>query len=918
MEVKKTLLMPKTDFEMRGNLPTKEPRILAHWEEIDLYNLMLENNKGKEEYMLHDGPPYANGNMHCGHMLNKLLKDFIVRLKTMEGYYTPFIPGWDTHGLPIENVITKKGINRKTTPLHEFRKYCEEYAKQQVANQMAQIKRLGSMGDFEHRYMTLTHDYEAKQLEVFKDMALKGLIFKGLKPVYWSPSSESALAEAEIEYADVKSHAIYVAFKVMDGKGLLDNDTSFIIWTTTPWTMPANLAICLNPEYTYGVFKTNKGKFVFLKEFKDSLAKELGFEYCELEKEFVGKELEFIKCKHPLYDRESIIILGDHVTNDAGTGCVHTAPGHGEDDFIVGKKYGLEPLCPVDSKGFMMESAGKELAGMFYEDANEKVLQMLTDANALLKDSPIVHSYPHDWRTKKPLIFRATPQWFCSIEPIKEQLLNEIKKVKWTPTWGKVRISNMIKDRGDWCISRQRAWGVPLPIFYAEDDTPIMEEKVFDHVIELVKEHGSNIWFEREAKDLLPDGYTNPHSPHGIFKKETDIMDVWFDSGSSSISVLKNRNLKFPADLYLEGSDQYRGWFNSSLIISTAVNGVAPYKQVVTHGFILDPQGEKMSKSKGNGVDPMKLMNVYGADVLRLWAASIDYQSDVRIGEPIIKQVSESYRKIRNTFKFLLGNLSNGEESKFDYSKDKQTKFELVDSFILTKLENVKNAFIKAMDNFDFAGAVMLITNFMSSDLSSFYLDLTKDILYCENKKSIRRLQVQTVIYECVETLNRLLTPILPFTMEEVYNNIPCTHKQSVQLESYPTESHKYDEKLLKEYELISRLRSDVLKALEEARGNGLIGSSQEAAVTLHIKDQEVLKTFNKMSKVEKQRLFIVSSVEESVDVLLDDAKDLETAQVRVKKHQGIKCDRCWNYVDDIVEVEETHLCHRCHNAIEE
>lgn len=918
MEVKKTLLMPKTDFEMRGNLPTKEPRILAHWEEIDLYNLMLENNKGKEEYMLHDGPPYANGNMHCGHMLNKLLKDFIVRLKTMEGYYTPFIPGWDTHGLPIENVITKKGINRKTTPLHEFRKYCEEYAKQQVANQMAQIKRLGSMGDFEHRYMTLTHDYEAKQLEVFKDMALKGLIFKGLKPVYWSPSSESALAEAEIEYADVKSHAIYVAFKVMDGKGLLDNDTSFIIWTTTPWTMPANLAICLNPEYTYGVFKTNKGKFVFLKEFKDNLAQELGFEYCELEKEFVGKELEFIKCKHPLYDRESIIILGDHVTNDAGTGCVHTAPGHGEDDFIVGKKYGLEPLCPVDSKGFMMESAGKELAGMFYEDANEKVLQMLADANALLKDSPIVHSYPHDWRTKKPLIFRATPQWFCSIEPIKEQLLSEIKKVKWTPTWGEVRISNMIKDRGDWCISRQRAWGVPLPIFYAEDDTPIMEEKVFDHVIELVKEYGSNIWFEREAKDLLPDGYTNPHSPHGIFKKETDIMDVWFDSGSSSISVLKNRNLKFPADLYLEGSDQYRGWFNSSLIISTAVNGVAPYKQVVTHGFILDPQGEKMSKSKGNGVDPMKLMNVYGADVLRLWAASIDYQSDVRIGEPIIKQVSESYRKIRNTFKFLLGNLSNGEESKFDYSKDTQTKFELVDSFILAKLENVKNAFIKAMDNFDFAGAVMLITNFMSSDLSSFYLDLTKDILYCENKKSPRRLQVQTVIYECVETLNRLLTPILPFTMEEVYNNIPCTHKQSVQLESYPIESHKYDEKLLKEYELISRLRSDVLKALEEARGNGLIGSSQEAAVTLHIKDQEVLKTFNMMSKVEKQRLFIVSSVEESDDVLLDDAKDLETAQVRVNKHQGIKCDRCWNYVDDIVEVEETHLCHRCHHAVEE
>ena len=576
MEVKKTLLMPRTNFEMRGNLPTKEPRILENWSSIDLYQKMLEKNKGKDEYMLHDGPPYANGDMHCGHMLNKLLKDFIVRLKTMEGYYTPFIPGWDTHGLPIENVITKKGINRKTTPLAEFRKYCEKYAHEQVERQMAQIKRLGVMGDFDHRYMTLTHDYEAKQLEVFKDMALKGYIFKGLKPVYWSPSSESALAEAEIEYADVKSHAIYVAFRVKDGKGLLDNDTSFIIWTTTPWTMPANLAICLNPEFTYGVFETNKGKFVFLKEFEEHLKEELGFETIKLIKEFKGKDLEYITCKHPLYDRDSIIILGDHVTNDAGTGCVHTAPGHGEDDFIVGKKYGLEPLCPVDSKGFMMESAGKELEGMFYEDANEKVLEMLTNVGALLKDSPIVHSYPHDWRTKKPLIFRATPQWFCSIEPIKEKILEEIKGVKWKPTWGEVRISNMIKDRGDWCISRQRAWGVPLPIFYAEDETPIIDEKVFDHVIELVREHGSNIWFEKEAKDLLPEGYTNPHSPNGLFTKETDIMDVWFDSGSSSVAVLKGRGLKFPADLYLEGSDQYRGWFNSSLIISTAVNGVAP------------------------------------------------------------------------------------------------------------------------------------------------------------------------------------------------------------------------------------------------------------------------------------------------------------------------------------------------------
>ena len=915
MEVKKTLLMPRTNFEMRGNLPTKEPRILENWSSIDLYQKMLEKNKGKDEYMLHDGPPYANGDMHCGHMLNKLLKDFIVRLKTMEGYYTPFIPGWDTHGLPIENVITKKGINRKTTPLAEFRKCCEKYAHEQVERQMAQIKRLGVMGDFDHRYMTLTHDYEAKQLEVFKDMALKGYIFKGLKPVYWSPSSESALAEAEIEYADVKSHAIYVAFKVKDGKGLLDNDTSFIIWTTTPWTMPANLAICLNPEFTYGVFETNKGKFVFLKEFEEHLKEELGFETIKLIKEFKGKDLEYITCKHPLYDRDSIIILGDHVTNDAGTGCVHTAPGHGEDDFIVGKKYGLEPLCPVDSKGFMMESAGKELEGMFYEDANEKVLEMLTNVGALLKDSPIVHSYPHDWRTKKPLIFRATPQWFCSIEPIKEKILEEIKGVKWKPTWGEVRISNMIKDRGDWCISRQRAWGVPLPIFYAEDETPIIDEKVFDHVIELVREHGSNIWFEKEAKDLLPEGYTNPHSPNGLFTKETDIMDVWFDSGSSSVAVLKGRGLKFPADLYLEGSDQYRGWFNSSLIISTAVNGVAPYKQVVTHGFILDPQGEKMSKSKGNGVDPMKLMNVYGADVLRLWAASIDYTSDVRIGEPIIKQVSESYRKIRNTFKFLLGNLSNGENAPFDINKDKVDTFERVDLYILTKLEVVKNNVIKYMDEFDFASAVMAITNFMSSDLSSFYLDLTKDILYCENQKSLRRLQVQNVIYKAVNTLNRLLTPILPFTMDEVYINIPGHEKESVQLEDYPTISHEYDESLLKEYALISKLRSEVLKVLETKRQEGVIGSAQEASVMLNIKDEATKEAFNKFSKVEQERLFIVSKVE-LVDEKL--ANDMELSSIDVKENNGHKCERCWNYVDHVTEVDGVHLCDRCLDVIKE
>lgn len=914
MEVKKTLLMPKTDFEMRGNLPTKEPKILEKWESIDLYHLMLDKNKGNEQYMLHDGPPYANGNMHCGHMLNRLLKDFIVRYKTMQGYYTPFIPGWDTHGLPIENVITKKGINRKTTPLAEFRKKCEEFAHEQVKLQMEQIKRLGVQADYDNRYMTLQHEYEAEQLKVFANMALKGFIFKGLKPVYWSPSSESALAEAEIEYADVKSHAIYVAFKVVDGKDILTSDDSFVIWTTTPWTIPANLAICVNPDKEYGLYETEKGRFVFMKNLIPMVQKDLEFEKMELVKSFKGSELEYMTAQHPLYDRTSLVILGDHVTDDAGTGSVHTAPGHGEDDFIVGKKYNLEPLCPVDSKGYMMKEAGPDLEGMFYEAANDKVLEKLQACGALLKDTTIVHSYPHDWRTKKPLIFRATPQWFCSIESIKEKLLNEVAKVEWTPSWGEVRIHNMIKDRGDWCISRQRAWGVPIPIFYAEDDTPIIDEEVFNHVIKLVEKHGSNVWFEREAKDLLPDGFTHPGSPNGIFKKETDIMDVWFDSGSSSAGVLKRRGLKFPADLYLEGADQYRGWFNSSLIISTAVFNQAPYKRVVTHGFVLDQNGEKMSKSKKNGIDPLKMINIYGADVMRLWAATIDYQADVRIGESIIKQVSDTYRKIRNTFKFLLGNLNNGEgKPRFDIKTDKVEEFEIIDKYILAKLESVKNEVIDEMDNVDFAGAISAIMNFMSFDLSSFYLDITKDILYCEPLTSMRRRQVQNVIYQCAKTLCLLLTPILPFTMEEVYTNLGDNEAQSVQLLDYPQTSYSYETRLLDEYQDILKIRSDVLKALELNRAKGVIGSAQEAEILICFKENDFKDLFLKLSKVEQERLFIVSSVKVVED---EQENNLEVCSVSVIKSNKEKCERCWNYVDETKEIDGVHLCHRCEEAL--
>ena len=627
MDFKETLLMPKTGFEMRGNLPTKEPKFQQRWKNEDVYNKMLEKRKDAKPFILHDGPPYANGDIHLGHALNKILKDVIVRSKFMEGYKTPYIPGWDTHGLPIETAIQKLGHNRKEMAIADFRKLCYDYALKQVDNQREGFLRLGVVGDYDHPYITLTKDFEKRQIEVFAKMAMDGLIYKGLKPVYWSPSSESALAEAEVEYHDVKSPTIFVKFNVLDGKGILTKDDAFVIWTTTPWTIPANLAICLNERMEYALVKSEKGNLIVLKELVDKLWEKFGLQEKEILKTFKGRELEMITTQHPLYDRESLVILGDHVTADAGTGCVHTAPGFGADDFFVGMKYGLPAYCNVDEKGNMTQEAGEWLAGQYVEDANKTVTQRLDECGALLKLEFITHSYPHDWRTKKPIIYRATTQWFASVDKIRQLLLDEIDRIDWIPSWGQQRMHNMISDRGDWCISRQRAWGVPIPILYTEDDMPIMDEEVFAHIAYLIGEYGSNVWFEREAKDLLPEGYTNPASPNGIFRKETDTMDVWFDSGSSHTGAMKERGLGYPADLYFEGSDQYRGWFNSSLIVGTAVHGKAPYKQVLSHGFVMDGKGVKMSKSQWNAVAPGEITKKFGADILRLWAASVDYQA---------------------------------------------------------------------------------------------------------------------------------------------------------------------------------------------------------------------------------------------------------------------------------------------------
>ena len=915
MELKDTLLMMETNFEMRGNLNIKEPLLVKKWADEKVYNKMNEDQP-LGEYMLHDGPPYANGAMHCGHMLNRILKDFVVRYKNMCGYKTPFVFGWDTHGLPIENMVTKSGVNRKTTPIFEFREKCKEYALSQVERQKSDIRRLGCLGDYDSPYLTLLPEFEAREIHVFSEMALKGLIYKGLKPVYWSPSSESALAEAEIEYHDVKAYTIYVSFDTVDGKNVVPNDTKFIIWTTTPWTLPANLAICAHPQFIYGLFKTDKGNFVFLSELKDTLTEKLGFTSCELVKEIKGSELEGILVKHPFYDRTSMLILGDYVTAETGTGLVHIAPGHGEDDFNVCLKYGIKPYCPVDEHGKLTSDAGERLAGLFYEDANLEVLKILEENNCLLKEEDIVHSYPHDWRTHKPVIFRATPQWFCSIEPIRDQLIEEIKKVNWTPKWGETRMVNMIKDRADWCISRQRAWGVPIPIIYCEDNTPIIDKDVFDHIEKLIRENGSNIWYKLSEKELLPEGYTNSHSPNGIFRKEKDIMDVWFDSGSSWNGVLNERGLKYPADLYLEGSDQYRGWFNSSLILSLAVNGKAPYKNVVSHGFVMDEHWEKMSKSKGNGIDPLKIINIYGSDVCRLWASLVDYQQDARISESIVKTISEQYRKIRNTLRFLLGNLNNGSVNDSFKEEDKVDTFEKIDLYVLARLEEVKNKVIDNMDSFNFINAISEILKFVSDDLSSFYFEITKDILYCENKTSLRRRQVQTVLNEVLFTLMRLLNPILPFTMDEVNANYPLRSKDNVQYYRYPTKSNIYSKDLLDEYSLIKTLRNDVLKALEEKRALGEIKSSLLASVDLEIKDEKIKAIIDTYPHVEVERLFIVSKV-----VLKDNVEGFkgEVSNSLVSKHTGVRCDRCWNYKDEdeIITEGEVHLCPRCKKAME-
>ncbi|MCT2538041.1 isoleucine--tRNA ligase [Aquibacillus koreensis] len=913
MDFKQTLLMPKTEFPMRGNLPNKEPKMQEEWDEQKIYEQVQKRTEGKPLFVLHDGPPYANGDIHMGHALNKVLKDFIVRYKSMAGFHAPYVPGWDTHGLPIESALAKKKVDRKKMTVAEFRQKCAEYALKQIDNQRTQFKQLGVRGDWENPYITLNKDYEAAQIEVFGEMAKKGYIYKGLKPVYWSPSSESALAEAEIEYMDKRSASIYVTFDVKDGKDLLDGDEKFIIWTTTPWTIPANLAISLHPELEYAVVKVGEVKYIIAHEMLAKVSEILEWENAEVVKTFNGKEADRLVAKHPFYERDSLIILGEHVTTESGTGLVHTAPGHGEEDFLVGKQYGLEVLCPVDEKGnFTDEAPGFE--GMFYDAANKEITQKLEEVGALLKLEFITHSYAHDWRTKKPTIYRATNQWFASIKQFREEILAEINRINWYPKWGETRLYNMVRDREDWCISRQRTWGVPIPVFYGEDRTPIITDETISHVSKLFREHGSNIWFEWDAKDLLPEGYTSEHSPNGTFTKETDIMDVWFDSGSSHQGVLVERpELKRPADVYLEGSDQYRGWFNSSLSTAVAVTGKAPYETIISHGFALDGKGRKMSKSVGNVVVPSKIMKQYGADILRLWVASVDYQADVRISDDIIKQTSEGYRKIRNTFRFMLGNLHDFVPKQHTVADQ---DLQEVDRYMLMRLQELIEKVRYAYDHYEFSTIYHNVHNFCSIDLSSFYLDFAKDVLYIEGEDNVRRRSLQTVYYEIVTALVKLLSPILTHTTEEVWSHIPGVEETHVQLTDMPEPKEIAGKEELKaKWDHFMDVRDDILKALEEARAEKVIGKSLEASISLVAKDEKTKALLNNMEHL--HQLLIVS--EAQVVENHTDAKEYEHVHVHVEKHTGETCERCW-VASDTVGQDEVYpeLCTRCADIVKE
>ena len=924
----KTLNLPSTEFSMRANLPQREPEILKRWQDENMYEKLMENNEGKPLFILHDGPPYANGNMHMGHALNKTLKDVITRFKNMDGYKAPYIHGWDTHGLPIERQAIKQlGVNRHEISIVKFRDMCRDFALSQVENQKSQIKRLGALGDWDNSYLTLAPEFEAKQIEIFGEMAKKGYIYKGLKPIYWCTDCETALAEAEIEYEEDKTSSIYVKFRVSEDNGVFkdtgidENEIYFVIWTTTTWTLPGNVAIALNPEFTYSLVKANGEYYVLAHELIENVLAAAKISDYEVVAQYTGKELELIRCKHPFIDRESLVIVGDHVTLDAGTGCVHTAPGHGAEDYVACKNYKEIPIIvPVDGKGYLNELAG-EFAGLFYEESNAEIIKKLKEVNALYAIEDIIHQYPHCWRCHKPIVFRATEQWFASVDEIKDAAIEAIKGVRWIPKWGEDRITGMVADRSDWCISRQRTWGVPIPIFYCKDcGKELITEDSIKAVSKLFAEKGSTAWYETDASEILPSG-TKCECGCTEYTKEKDIMDVWFDSGSSHSGVLDvKEGLQFPADLYLEGNDQYRGWFQSSLLTSVAARGQAPYKTVITHGMIVDETGEKMSKSKGNGISPQDIIEKYGADLLRLWVVSADYKTDMRISDGILKQLSESYRKIRNTARYILGNISD-----FNPEADMVATEELldIDKWALIRLSKLTEKVLDAYRNYEFHIVQHAIHNFCIVDMSNFYLDVIKDRLYTEKADSKARRAAQTVMYKVLDSLVRMLAPVLAFTSEEIWASMPHTASDKTEyviLNDMPKPTPElYDEVFESKWARLMLAKADVSKALETARGAKVIGKSLGAKVEIFA-DGSYYDLLKEMES-DLFTYFITSGAEvKPLADATDDAILGETGiKVLVSVASGDECERCWIH-SETVGKDTVHptLCARCASVLKE
>ena len=931
-EYKDTLNLPTTEFPMRANLPAREPETLAAWEANKLYEKMLAKNEGKPGFVLHDGPPFSNGNIHIGTSLNKILKDFIVKSKAMEGYYTPFVPGWDNHGMPIESAIIKQSkIDRRKMSVPEFRDACKEFAEKFVDLQRNSFRRLGVVGDWEHPYLTMDPAFEAREVRVFGEMFKRGYIYKGLKPVYWCSHDETALAEAEIEYKDAPCTSIYVKFAVKDDKGLLSpycdiSKAYFVIWTTTPWTLPGNMAIALHPREEYSLVRAGEECYVMATELCEKSLSFAGITEYETLATFKGMDLEYITCAHPFLDRDSVVVNAEYVTMESGTGCVHTAPGFGVDDYITGSRYGIEIVVPVDDRGYQTELAGK-YAGLRYDESNEAILNDMKESGALLASEEIVHPYPHCWRCKKPIIFRATPQWFCSVASFKEKAVKACEDVTWMPAWGGDRMISMINERADWCISRQRNWGLPIPVFYCEDcKEPVCTEETINSVAECFAKEGSNAWFIREASELLPEGFVCPHCGGVHFTKETDTLDGWFDSGSTHFDVLDGDNgLGRPSDLYLEGADQYRGWFQSSLLTCIG-SGIeqAPYKAVLTHGWTVDGEGKAMHKSLGNAVAPEQVIEKYGADILRLWVASSDYRVDVRASDAIFKQLSESYRKIRNTARILLANLGSP-ETDFDPSKDMVPVSELtpIDKWALSRLNTLAGKVRKAYDEYQFHAVYHDIHNFCSIDMSKLYIDITKDRLYCEKKDSALRRSAQTAMYIIINSLTRLLAPMLSYTAEEIWgfmSHVDSDDTDSVFCNAMPDFCDEYSfPEEEKRYESLFDFRDGVMKALEIARADKIIGKSLEANIVIYGKsDNEAMKLFSEFES-ELNTVFIVSKTVLSNECAPEGAYTDEESgiSVAVSVAEGDKCVRCWMQSDDCTPDEDGQmLCERCRKSV--